>query len=409
MTKRSIRVASVNLGFHGSTGTIMRGLKMKAEAQGIPYQIAAPAEKGEIEDSDMIRFCGLKTKRCSTIACGLSGLDGCFAWLSTLQYLWKLKRFQPDILHLHNLHYGYINLPLLFRFIKRNHIAVIWTLHDCWSFTGHCPHFAYEQCEKWKSGCSECPRYKEYPRTIFDNSKFMWKRKKRWFTGAPNMTIVTPSKWLGDMVSHSFLQNYPRQVIHNGIDLSVFHPVESNFRAERGLLHKKVVLGVAFAWYDKKGLDVFLALAQRLGEEYAVVLVGVDDYVAPLLPDNIFAIRRTKNREELAEIYSSADVFVNPTREDTFPTVNIEANACGTPVVTFRIGGSPECISAESGSVVECDDIDALESEIRRICTTHPFTRGDCVRSASRFGRNERLEAYIKLYETVRLKRDQGN
>lgn len=407
MTKRSIRVASVNLGFHGSTGTIMRSLKKKGETQGFRYQIAAPAEKSEIGDPHTIRICSLKMKRCSAIACTLSGLDGCFAWLSTLRYLRKLKRFQPHILHLHNVHYGYINLPLLFRFVKRNDLAVVWTLHDCWSFTGHCPHFVCEKCEKWKSGCFDCPRYREYPRTIFDNSGFMWKYKKKWFTGIPNMTLVTPSKWLGDMVSQSFLRDYPRQVIHNGIDLSVFRPTASNFRAEHGLLHKKVILGVAFAWYNKKGLDVFIELARRLGEEYAVVLVGVDNYVAPLLPDNICAIHRTKNREELAAVYSSADVFVNPTREDTFPTVNIEANACGVPVVTFRTGGSPECISEKSGSVVECDDIDALELEIRRICMLHPFTKDACVENASRFDWNNQLEAYIKLYETVELERNQ--
>ena len=409
MKKECVRVASVNLGFHGSTGAIMRDLKKRAETYGFHHQIASPAEKSEIVDSDMIRLCGLKTKRYNSIACVLSGLDGCFAWLSTLRYLRKLKCFQPDILHLHNLHYGYINLPLLFRFIKRNRVAVVWTLHDCWSFTGHCPHFVYENCQKWKNGCFNCPRYKEYPRTIFDNSKFMWKRKKNWFTGVPNMTLVTPSKWLGDMVSQSFLQEYPRQVIHNGIDLSVFRPVASDFRAERGLLHKKVVLGIAFAWDEKKGLDVFVELTRRLGEEYAVVLVGVDDYVSKSLPDNICAISRTKNREELAAIYSAADVFVNPTREDTFPTVNLEANACGTPVITFQTGGSPECISSDSGSVVKYNDIDALEREIRRICTDHPFTADDCIKSASRFDRNERLEEYIRLYEAIRLERNQGN
>lgn len=401
MEKERMRVSSINLGFFGSTGTIMRDLKRKAEAQGFRYQIAAPAEPGEIVDADMVRLCSPKTKRYNGIACVLTGLDGCFAWLSTLRYLRKLKRFKPDILHLHNLHYGYINLPLLFRFIKRNRIAVVWTLHDCWSFTGHCPHFVAEKCDKWKDGCFKCPRYKEYPRTIYDNSKYMWRRKKNWFTGVPNMTLITPSKWLGDLVAQSFLREYPRQVIHNGIDLSVFRPRSDKFREERGMVNKKVVLGVAFAWDRKKGVDVFIELSQRLGEEYAVVLVGVDDHTSKSLPKNICAISRTQNREELAEIYSTADVFVNPTREDTLPTVNIEANACGTPVVTFRTGGSPECINETSGSVVECDDIDALEHEIRRICTNHPFTEDNCVRCASRFDRNERLEAYIRLYETV--------
>lgn len=197
------------------------------------------------------------------------------------------------------------------------------------------------------------------------------------------------------------MKEYPRKIIPNGIDLSVFRPVSSDFRQKHNLQNKKLVLGVAYGWDDKKGLDVFIELSQKLPEGYQVVLVGTDPEVDKLLPKSILAIHRTQNRQELAEIYSAADVFVNPTREDTFPTVNLEANACGTPVVTFRTGGSPECIDENSGSVVKYNDTEALEAEIIRICTQRPYSRHACVENAARFEKGACFSRYIQLYKEL--------
>ena len=197
------------------------------------------------------------------------------------------------------------------------------------------------------------------------------------------------------------MKEYPRKIIPNGIDLSVFRPVSSDFRQKHDLQNKKLVLGVAYGWDDKKGLDVFIELSQKLPEGYQVVLVGTDPEVDKLLPKSILAIPRTQNRQELAQIYSAADVFVNPTREDTFPTVNLEANACGTPVVTFRTGGSPECIDENSGSVVKYNDTDALEAEIIRICTQRPYSRQACIENAARFEKEACFSRYIQLYKEL--------
>ena len=215
------------------------------------------------------------------------------------------------------------------------------------------------------------------------------------------MTVVTPSAWLADLARQSILGQYPVQVIHNGIDLSVFSPVESDFRVRYHLENKKIVLAVSFGWSYEKGLDVMIALAKRLPSDYQIVLVGTDETTDNQLPKNILSIHRTNNQKELAAIYSAADIFVNPTREDNYPTVNMEALACGTPVVTFRTGGSPECIDETCGSVVSIGDVDAMEQEIIRICTEHPYTREDCLNHAKEFDKNECQKRYIELYRSM--------
>lgn len=215
------------------------------------------------------------------------------------------------------------------------------------------------------------------------------------------MTIVTPSRWLENLVKQSFLKGSPVSVIHNGINLAVFQPVSGNFREKNGLGNKRIVLGVAFGWDARKGLDVFIELSRRLPASYQIVLVGTDTNVDKLLPENILSIHRTQNQQELAEIYTAADVFVNPTREENYPTVNMEALACGTPVLTFQTGGSPEMLDESCGAVVACDDVDALEKEILRICTYKPYTEDACLEKAREFDQSERFKEYLKLYERV--------
>ena len=331
----------------------------------------------------------------------LTGYNGCFSILSTWNCLRKIKKISPDLIHLHNLHNCYINLPMLFKFIKKYNIRVIWTLHDCWSFTGQCPHFTLAKCEKWKIGCYECQSYREYPQSRVDKTQKMWKLKKKWFTGINNMTIVTPSQWLADLVKQSFLKDYPVQVINNGIDLETFKPISSDFRQRYNISESQyVLLGVAFGWGKRKGLDVFVELSKRLDDkQYKIVLVGTDYSVDKMLPKNIISIHRTQNQTELAEIYSVADLFVNPTREENYPTVNMESIACGTPVLTFRTGGSSEILDDKTGYVVDAVDIDDLEKQIVCICTKQVFSEDDCLERAMKFANNIKFQEYINLYK----------
>lgn len=273
---------------------------------------------------------------------------------ATRKFLKWAEEYQPDLLWLHNLHGYYLHVGMLFDWIKKHpDMQVKWTLHDCWAFTGHCVHFVYARCEKWKTGCSDCPESRMYPASILrDNSRENYERKKNAFTGVKNMELIVPSRWLGALVKESFLGEYPVQVCYNTVDTRVFCPTPGNFREKYGLTGKTVILGVAGIWTERKGFDDFIKLAQILDERYAVVLVGLNDRQLRTLPRGIIGLGRTRNARELAELYSSADVLFNPTYEDTYPTVNLEAEACGTRVVTYDTGGCAETIHRADSKVI---------------------------------------------------------
>lgn len=402
-----MKIVMINSCNFGSTGNIMLGIAKVARQKGHVCYTSCPEgrsmRKRQLENHI---FIGTRFGRNLHLLLGnWTGFQGIFSIWDTKRFLKHLDKIAPDIIHLHNLHNCYINLPLLFYYIKKRDIPVIWTLHDCWAFTGQCPHFTLMGCDKWKNGCHSCTQISKYPSSKVDHTKTMWKWKKKWFTCVKKLMIVTPSEWLADMVKQSFLKKYPVKVINNGINLDVFKQRTGALREEYHLQEngnkKNVVLGVAFGWGESKGLDVFIGLAKRLNKSFQIILVGTDDEVDELLPNNIISIHRTQNQTELAEIYTLADVFINPTREDTYPTVNMEALACGVPVITFRTGGSPEIIDHTCGVVVECDDIDTLEKEIKRICYEKPFNKQICLTKAKEFGMLDRYQEYVKLYEGI--------
>lgn len=399
-----MKIVEINATNFGSTGKIMLQVANTAKMVGNKVWNCYPKSRdnSKFKVDNAILIGDRISRNIHILLSEFVGLNGCFSFFSTKKLLRQLNVIHPDIIHLHNLHNCYVNLPLLFKYIKTNNVKVIWTLHDCWAFTGHCPHFTMEKCDKWQTGCFKCPRYKDYPQSLFDNSKKMWGLKKKWFTGVKNLTIVTPSEWLAGLVKQSFLKEYPVKVIHNGIDLNIFKPTESNFREKYNIGDKFIVLGVAFGWGVRKGLDVFIELSKRLdNEKYQIVLVGTDDAVDKQLPKNIISIHRTQNQTELAEIYTAADVFANPTREDNYPTVNMESIACGTSVVTFRTGGSPEILTEKTGSVVDYNDINAMNSEIIRICETKPYSEKDCLEVAKSFDMNDKFKEYVELYKIL--------
>ena len=396
-----MRIVELNTCDYGSTGNIMLQTANMARIAGNEVITFSPHKRTVTGDRSHHIYIGNSLDRfIHRVLCKFTGLNGCFSIISTFLFIKKLKRINPDIIHLHNLHNCYVNLPMLFHYIKKENKSVIWTLHDCWSFTGQCPHFQIAQCNKWKSGCYKCPQYKLYPASYVDNTKFMWKKKKSWFTGINNIILVTPSNWLSNLVKQSFLKDYPVKVINNGIDNKIFRPIKSDFR-NRYTISQYMVLGVAFDWGRRKGLDVFIRLAEMLDSTYSIVLVGVNDDIIEMLPKNIIAIKKTQDQIALAEIYTAANVFVNPTREDNFPTVNIEAISCGTPVVTFKTGGSPESINDSCGVVVDCDDIMLLKDKIEWVCKEKPFTEAACIEHAGKYNINDRFMEYIELYESM--------
>lgn len=383
----------------GSTGKICVDISRLLTDKHIENYIIYSGKKS---DYPLGIHCGdSKEIKIQALRSHLFGLYGFNSKQITKRMLKKLDEIEPDVVHLHNLHGHNCNLEMLLDYLRAHHIKIFWTFHDCWAFTAYCPHFSMDKCDKWKDGCHDCHRYREYT-FFFDRSRELYNKKKKASEGL-DLTIVTPSQWLAGLVKQSFFKNYPVKVINNGIDLEIFKPTPSDFRAKHGIPNDKyIVLGVAFGWGVRKGLDVFIELSKRLDKEkYQIILVGTDEKIDKQLPSNIISIHRTQNQRELAEIYTAADVFANPTREEVFGLVNVEALACGTPGVTFDAGGSPECYDETCGSVVPCDDIDAMEKEIIRICEDKPFSTGDCIKYAKNFNIQKKYREYLKLYGEI--------
>lgn len=397
-------IVEINSANYGSTGNIMLYIaKMARERGHVVYTCCPSSRSNRKKKIDNQIWIGSSVSRnLHLLLNSITGFNGCFSIIDTFLFLRKIKRIAPDVIHLHNLHNCYINLRMLFRYIKANHIKVVWTLHDCWAMTGQCPHFTMIQCEKWKTGCHDCKQTNVFPRSKVDRTKTMWKLKRKWFTGVEDLTIVTPSRWLSDIASESYLKEYPTVVINNGIDLSVFTPTPSTFRERYGIAtDEKILLGVAHDWGYRKGIDVFIQLAQEIGSQYRIVLVGVEEDILPQLPPNIIAIKRTHNQKELVEIYSAADLFVNPTREENFPTVNLEALACGLPVITFNTGGSPETIDAGTGIVVESNEYSKLKEVLTDPSLTNRLSKESCRTHSKKYAAQDSFKAYIDLFEKM--------
>lgn len=333
----------------------------------------------------------------------ITGYHGFAGAKRTRKFIRWIEEVKPDIIHLHNLTGGYIHVGVLFDYLKKSDTPVVWTLHDCWSFTGHCTHFTMYGCEKWKTGCYECPDKDGFPkRWFFDRSKEQWEWKKELFSGLSNVHIITPSMWLSNLVEESYLGLYPRSVIYNGIDLEVFKPIDSDVKSRLSITGKKMVLAVASSWSERKGFNYILQIGNKLRDDHKLVVVGLNNRQMEMLPDNIIGIMRTNDVKELAELYSASDVFINPTLEEVLGLTNLESQACGTPVVTFNTGGSVECISEETGLIVEKKDVDGMLKAIYSLTSIDKKPSDKCVsRVQELFGANDRYNDYYKLYRDI--------
>lgn len=336
-----------------STGRICTDIAKDLQEQGYEVKVAYGRETVPPQYRGLAYRIGSELAvRVNALKCRVFDNDGFSAKAQTKRFLQWAQAYNPDLLWLHNLHGYYLNVEMLFAWIKtRPQMKVKWTLHDCWAFTGHCPYFTAVGCDRWLTACGACAQKKGYPASyVLDRAAVRFAQKKKSFCGVADMEIITPSTWLSGLVKRSFLGEYPVTVVNNKIDLSAFRPVPSDFRAKNGLVGKKIVLGVASAWGERKGFHDFARLAGMLSDEYKLVMVGVSEKQQRQLPKSILALSGTDSKEALAAIYTAADVFFNPTYEDNYPTVNLEARACGTRIVTYDTGGSPE--SAGEGAVV---------------------------------------------------------
>jgi len=324
---------------------------------------------------------------------------------ATKELIAKIKEYSPEIIHLHNIHGYYINIEILFHYLRNTSIPVIWTFHDCWPITGHCAHFTFVGCEKWKTQCSNCPQKKNYPSSwLLDRSEKNFHLKKELFTSLSNLTLVPVSNWLSGILKESYLQHYPIKVINNGINTEVFKPSSDNvFRIKYRLENKFILLGVATSWGKRKGLNDYIDLSKHLNSDYQIVLVGLSQEQIEQLPDNILGIERTESVEELTNMYSEADIVLNLSYEETFGLTTVEGFACGTPGIVYNATASPELVDQSTGLVVEPGDINGLIDAIIQIKQKgkQSYSKA-CVNRAHRlYKKEDRFQEYIDLYESL--------
>lgn len=293
---------------------------------------------------------------------------GYYSRRNTKKLIREIENYNPDIIHLHNLHGYYINIEILFNYLKSINKPVVWTLHDCWAYTGHCCYYSMNECYKWKNGCFKCKQKAMYPSSIvIDNSRQNYNKKKKLFLGMPNLVIVSVSKWLESDLKKSFLGSYESKVIYNGVDFNKFKPTKSNLREKYNLNGKFIILGVASTWDVRKGLDDFVKLSKMLNDNFRIILIGVDEKQASNLPNNIIAVKRTTNIEELAAFYTLADIFFNASIEETFGLPTIEAMACGTTVIVYNVTALPEVVNNTCGYIVEKKNINKVYSIVNKL------------------------------------------
>ena len=392
-----------------STGRIMQEIGELAMANGWDSYIAYSGGRDGIRPCKSklmpvggkldVAFHGLWTR--------LTDRHGLASWRATRRFIEEIKSLKPDVIHIHNIHGYFLNYKILFDFLTEADIPVIWTVHDCWLYTGHCYYYSSIRCDRWMEGCGDCPQQRAFPTSWFvDRSAQNFNDKALSFNSIKDkLTIVPVSEWIWGEMSHSFLKDCRFQVIHNGIDLDVFdvQPDDKDVREKYGLGDRHIILGLASIWCKEKGWDDFIKMSQLLRDDEVIVMVGVSEEQQKMLPDNIVAIRRTENVRQLAELYSAATAFVNPTWQDNYPTVNLEAIACGTPVVTYRTGGSIEAVTEDTGFIVEQGDVKGLLEAVRKIAERgkSQYTAKCRAYALANFRKEDRYVDYLKLYENI--------
>lgn len=342
----------------GSTGVIVKDIHELALKEGVESYVAY--SMSAMPPSEIVNGYKIGTafgKKLHALLCRINGMQGYFSRFATKKLLKHIKYVSPDIVQLHNLHSNYINLPMLLKYLAKANIRTVVTLHDCWFFTGGCFHYTAVGCDRWKNKCGSCPKKKMDTRSIlFDRSAKILRDRKRLFEKIENLTVVGVSDWITQESVKSVFVGRKAIAIHNGVDTQIFKAVDSDFRKRYNIEDKFIILGPATKWLSKVNKTAFESMVESLKDEEVFVLLGCSNEQLTKLPKNVIGLPFIKNRIELCEIYSAADVFINPTHEDTFPFANLEPQACGTPVITYRNTGAKETVDGVCGFAVENED-----------------------------------------------------
>jgi len=393
MSKKIVQINSV---CYGSTGKIMCDIALKLQDE--DFESYCFFGRGNPNDEVKCIKIGSRLSFYIHAIIARFGFNGYGSYFSTKKLIKKLKNINPDIIHMHNIHGYYINFPVLFKYLKSEYKGkIVWTLHDCWTFTGHCPHFIKVECSKWKTGCYGCPQLSIYPKTLFDCSKREYKLKKKLFLKLSNILIVTPSEWLKELVNQSFLRKYSVDVINNGVDLNIFKRTHDKKIYDKYNIpkNKKILLGVANIWEERKGFNTFIELSNMIDNDTIIVLVGLDKKQIKSLPNNVIGIERTDNVYDLVKIYSISNIFVNPSLEESFSLVTVEAMACGVPVVVSKTSAIKDLVVSGVGAVV---DIEESSDYFKKICNLQ-YDIKKINQHVQKYSNELNIKRYINLYK----------
>ena len=398
--RNRMKLIQINTVCNASTGKIMGDIQREAIRQGYDT-LSLVGRRKPFVDLPCKRYGNFVSFWLHVALNTAFDRQGFGSVLSTQRLIKRIRAEEPDVIHLHNLHGYYLNLPMLFRYLHEEYTGkIFWTFHDCWPFTGHCPYFTMVNCHKWKDGCSRCPNKKSYPISLLlDASQKNYNDKKRMFSGLKKLTIVVPSLWMEKLVSESFMQKYPVKVIPNGIDLTVFTYTEDPQLYDKYHIprNKKLLLGIANIWDRRKGLEDILALSKKLSEDYRIVLVGLSVAQIKKMPENIIGIQRTENRKELAVLYSMAEIFINPSREESFSLVTVEAFACGTPVIVLDTSAVKELVTKGNGLVISNSRVQTYLEAIAEI-ESWGVQREEVAKTAQKYDNKVAAERIVNLY-----------
>lgn len=397
-----MKVLEINATYaNGSTGTIVKDIQQCCEDNGIDCYVAyasSSVPKDKIKNGYKIG--NFFSNKLHALLCRINGKQAYFSYLPTLRFLFYLNKLKPDVIHLHNLHSNYINLNMLLRYIAKKNIATVVTLHDCWFYTGGCFHYTNAQCDKWTKSCGNCPKKKKDTIAYFqDSSSQILKDRYKYFRAIKNLTIVGVSRWITEECQKSVFKGKKCINIYNGVDTNIFKPTPSNLKKDLGIEGKFIILGPASKWLDPVNEEVFEDITKRLDPDSVLVLFGCPSNL-PQLPHNVKTIGFTKSKEELAQVYSIADVFVNCTREDTLPTINMEAQACGVPVITFDNTGASETINETSGCKIKTGDATSLFEHIKLLKEGNILFYKDSIQKQAEliFDKEKNYQKYIKIF-----------
>lgn len=383
-----------------STGTIVREIQSCSEQHGIEGYVAysiSNIPKSEITKG--YRIGNRMTAKWHALFSRVIGKQAYANCITTWFFLRWLDKINPDIVHLHNLHSNYIHLNMLLSYLAKHDIATIITMHDCWYFTGGCMHYSSIGCDKWKTGCGHCPKRKQIPSYFFDTTKSVLEDRKKYLSAIPRLTMVGASEWIANEMRKSQLRDLNITFIHNGFDLNNFCPTETTKRKELGLENKFVIIGPATKWLlpvNKPTFDYFIS---NMTDDMALVLYGSSNNPS-IFPPNVHLLGYTKNRKEMAEIYSMADVMVNCSREDTLSSINLECQACGTPVVTYEATGNKETVDDMSGFAIPTGNHKVLFDKVIEIKSRGKKSFSIACRDwiVKNYNKDNAYNNYIELY-----------